>query len=188
MSMRYPSTSMDFFSSHRPPASSKHNNAAHQSDDGSSDGGDADAPVAGLVSYGIVIRAPADLDSRRKELLDNPDAFQKRIDDVIQKYAEVQIGYEEISTGAVDEHGRRSPNKLQFSIFLYLENKASWLEETKDPSACGLLERLHMDSLVLSSSEKLHLKQAAKEVYESLFNRRLPGGCDSVDLCHVLCL
>ena len=167
------------------------------SDNDSDDSGSDDDVVslASVVAYGIILRAPADLDSRRREMLNDPAVFQKKIESAINlKYEDVQIGFEEISSNAINSKGQRSASKINFGLFIYIESKASWIEESRDPSACGLFERINVDRLVLTSREKSYLCQAARDIHQALFGRpgpaSYPGSRDpnGIDLCHVLCL
>lgn len=169
-----------------------------QSDDGESgsDSDDDDAvALASVVAYGIVLRAPSDLDSRRREMLTDPSMFQKRIEAAIRlKFDDVQIGFEEITSGVIDERGKRNAGKMNFGLFIYVESKASWIEEARDPSACGLMERLQPEKLALTSKERQCLIQASRDIYESLFGRKGPSSfpgsrdADGIDMCHVLCM
>lgn len=169
----------------------------NNSDGASSESGSEDEPVslASVVAYGIVLRAPADLDSRRRDMLDDPEAFQKRIEAAIHlKFEDVQIGFEEITSGVIDERGKRNQGKMNFGLFVYVETKASWIEEARDPSACGLIERLNPERLALTSRERQCLSTAAKDIHEALFGRKgptsFPGSKsqDGIDMCHILCM
>jgi hypothetical protein len=169
--------------------------SVYSDDEGSSVGDDDNVSLASLVAYGVILRAPADLDGRRREMLNDPALFQKRIEAAIHlKFDDVQIGFEEITSGVIDERGKRVDGKMNFGLFVYVENKASWIEETRDPSACGLYERLSLDRLTLTSREKECLGKAARDIFEALFGRKgpssFPGSRDpnGIDLCHVLCM